>query len=315
VAAACATRATPKIAAERAEEERRQVALDAVDRVLAERGHAAERSRRAEMAALTFAALLHLGVLAAAFGLAQLKPHREPIEFVTAQIVPAQALGVEKPRKRAEAPKPEPPAPTPEPAAEPEPEPPAPEPVKPAAKPVPPPVPTGPLPRPKGWNDPPPTAPVATPVKPTAPTPPAAKPPTQPKPGTATGAPGPGADVAKGNEIGPRGSAGGTAAGTSPFGDRIASIDPDFTYGYYIEQLLRQIDAKWTPPQAGSNIRTIVRFRILRRGDIDQLDVAESSGLNAFDLAALRAVQNASPFPPLPVSYRNPTLNVTLIVR
>jgi TonB family protein len=288
------------------------MALDAVDRVLAERGHAAERSRRAEMAALSFAALLHLGVLALAFGLAQLKAHREPIEFVTAQIVPAQALGVEKPRQRAEAPKPEPPAPAAEPAPEPEPEPPAPEPVTPAAKPVPPPVPTGPLPRPKGWNDPPPTAQVAAPAKP-APTP--AKPPAPAKPGTATGSPGPGAEIAKGTEAGPRGSAGGTTAGTSPFGDRIASIDPDFTYGYYIEQLLRQIDAKWTPPAAGTNIRTIVRFRILRRGDIDQLDVAESSGLNAFDLAALRAVQNASPFPPLPASYRNPTLTVNLIVR
>ncbi|HEV7671206.1 MAG TPA: energy transducer TonB [Thermoanaerobaculia bacterium] len=298
------------------------MALDAVDRVLAERGHAAGRSRRAEMAALGFAALLHLGVVAVAFGLARFKPHSEPIEYVAAQIVPAQALGVEKPRKRAEAPKPEPPGPTPEPAAEPEPEPPAPEPVaKPA--PTPPPVPTGPLPRPKGWNDPVPTAPAPVPAKPAAPaptkpaapTPPTAKPPTPAKPGSAAGSPGPGAEVAKGNEAGPRGSSAGTAAGTSPFGDRIASIDPDFTYGYYIEQLLRQIDAKWTPPQAGTNIRTIVRFRILRRGNIEQLDVAESSGINAFDLAALRAVQNASPFPPLPASYRNPFLDVNLIVR
>lgn len=308
------------------------MAQDAVDRVLAERGHAAERSRRAEMAALGFAALLHLGVVAVAFGLARMKPQSEPLEFVSAQIVPAQALGVEKPRKRAEAPPaptPEPPAPEPA-AAEPpapEPEPPAPEPVqKPAPKPVPPPVPTGPLPRPKGWNDPPPTAtaPAPTPAKPadpapakpTAPAPSAAKPPAPAKPGTPNSAPpGPGAQTAKGTEAGPRGSSSGTAAGTSPFGDRIASIDPDFTYGYYIEQLLRQIDSKWSPPQAGTNIRTIVRFRILRRGQIDQLDVAESSGLNAFDLAALRAVQDASPFPPLPASYRNPTLNVTLIVR
>lgn len=288
------------------------MAQDAVDRVLAERGHAAERSRRAEMAALSAAAVLHLGVVAVAFGLAHLKPHSEPIEFIAAQIVPAQALGVEKPRKRAETPKPE--APPNEPAAEPEPEPPAPEPVqKPEPKPAPPPTPTptGPLPRPKGWNDPPPAAPA--PAKPAAPAP--AKPPTPPKPGTPGGSPGPGAEVGKGSEAGSRGSSAGTAAGTSPFGDRIASIDPDFTYGYYIEQLLRQIDAKWTPPQAGTNIRTIVRFRILRRGEIDRLEVAESSGLNAFDLAALRAVQNASPFPPLPASYRNPSLNVNLIVR
>jgi TonB family protein len=293
------------------------VAQDAVDRVLAERGHAAERSRRAEMAALSVAAVLHLGAVAVAYGLAHLKPRSEPIEFIAAQIVPAQALGVEKPRKRPEAPQPEPPAPAAEPA--PEPEPPAPEPIeKPAPKPEPPPTPTGPLPRPKGWNDPPPApapAKPTAPTKPAAPTPTPAKPPASARPGNATGSPGPGAEVAKGNEIGPRGSSAGTAAGTSPFGDRIASIDPNFTYAYYIEQLLRQIDAKWTPPQAGTNIRTIVRFRILRRGEIERLDVAESSGLNAFDLAALRAVQNASPFPPLPASYRNPFLDVNLIVR
>lgn len=278
------------------------MALDAVDRVLAERGHAAERKRRAEMAALSFAAVLHLGVVAVAFALAHFQPHSEPIEFVTAQIVPAQALGVERPRKRAEAPQPEPPAPAAETA--PEPEPPAPEPVaKPA--PTPPPVPTGPLPRPKGWNDPPPTAP----------TPPAERPSAPVKPGTAAGSPGPGADVAKGNEVGPRGSAAGTAAGTAPFGDRIASIDPDFTYGYYLSQLLRQTDANWFRPRVPGTVRAIVRFRILRQGMVDQLEIVESSGINAFDLAALRSVQNAAPFPPLPASYRNPTLHVNLIVR
>ncbi len=303
------------------------MAADAVLRVLSDRARVIERSRRGEIAALTAAAVLHLGVVGAALALTLLKPRPEPIDFVAARIVPAQALGVERPRKRVEAPGP--PAPKPaETEAPPEPEPPAPEPPPvetPPAKPQPVPMPTGPLPRPKGWNDPPPqavtpAAPTAkpanpAPAKPTQTAPPATKPPAPAKPTSGTGAPGPGADVAKGTEVGPRGSSSGTAAGTSPFGDRIASIDPDFTYGYYIEQLLRQIDSKWTPPRVGANIRTIVRFRILRRGDIDQLDVAETSGINAFDLAALRAVQNAAPFPPLPASYRNPNLSVNLIVR
>jgi TonB family protein len=43
--------------------------------------------------------------------------------------------------------------------------------------------------------------------------------------------------------------------------------------------------------------------------------VAQSSGYNSFDLAALRAVQNASPFPPLPRAYRQDSLGVNLIVR
>ncbi len=289
--------------------------MEAVDRVLAERGHTAERSRRAELFALATAALLHFGVVAVAFGLAHLKPRSVPIEFIAAQVVPAQALGVEKPRRRAEAPNPEPPAPAaePTPEPEPEPEPPAPEPVaKPVPKPIPPPVPTGPLPRPKGWNDPPPTA-AAVPAKPSAPPP--TKPTTPTKPGTATGSPGQGAEVAKGDEVGRRGSTAGTAAGTSPFGDRIASIDPDFTYGYYIDGLLRKIDANWFRPSVGNQVRAIVHFRILRQGTIDQLEIVEPSGINSFDLAALRAVQNSAPFPPLPASYKNPTLGVNLIVR
>ncbi len=296
--------------------------MDAVDRILAERGHAAERNRRAETVALAVAALLHLGVVGVAFGLAHFKPRQEPFEFVAAQIIPAQALGVEKPRKRAEAPKPAA-EPAPEPVRE-EPPPPRPEPT-PKPAPTPPPTPTGPLPRPKGWNEPAPTAPAPaptstkpTPAKPAAPAPvpTPSKPPTPQKPGTATGSPGLGAEIPKGDQAGPRGSAAGSASGTSALGSQIATLDnPDFTYGYYIDRLLQTIDANWFPPSVGTQVRAIVHFRILRQGGIDNLEIVESSGINSFDLAALRAVQNSAPFPPLPASYKNPTLGVNLIVR
>jgi protein TonB len=65
----------------------------------------------------------------------------------------------------------------------------------------------------------------------------------------------------------------------------------------------------------GSGVRAIIGFRIQKDGSISELRVAESSGYNAFDLAALRAVQNASPFPPLPRAYRHDSLGVNLIVR
>jgi len=44
------------------------------------------------------------------------------------------------------------------------------------------------------------------------------------------------------------------------------------------------------------------------------LKISESSGYNSFDLAALRAVQNAAPFPPLPRAYSHDDLGVNLIV-
>jgi TonB family protein len=58
----------------------------------------------------------------------------------------------------------------------------------------------------------------------------------------------------------------------------------------------------------------VLYFRIQRNGSIEGLEVEESSGYNSVDLAALRAVQNASPVPALPASYRNPSLGIHLIV-
>jgi protein TonB len=104
--------------------------------------------------------------------------------------------------------------------------------------------------------------------------------------------------------------------GSTVFGSEIAGIDnPDFTYGYYLDRLLSLIDANWDRPALGSGVRAVISFRIERNGDMTGLRVSESSGYNSFDLAAMRAVQNASPFPPLPRAYRHDSLGVNLIVR
>jgi outer membrane biosynthesis protein TonB len=47
---------------------------------------------------------------------------------------------------------------------------------------------------------------------------------------------------------------------------------------------------------------------------VAELDVAETSGLSAFDLAGLRAVQAASPLPPLPAGYRKDSLAIRLLI-
>ncbi len=104
--------------------------------------------------------------------------------------------------------------------------------------------------------------------------------------------------------------------GTSAFGSEVAGLDnPDFTYGYYIDRMLQLIDKNWTRPGVTGRVRTIVHFRVARDGRIEDLEIVETSGYSAFDIAALRAVKNAAPLPPLPASYRNPTLGVNLIVR
>lgn len=289
----------------------------AVDRILSERARLAA-GRPA--ASILLATLLHAGIVGIALLLPRLTPPPPPLEFMPVQIVPAQALGVRRPasRPRAEAPAPEPAReePAPEPAA-PEPEPAEPEP-KPAD------VPAFPERAPdKKPEKKPETKPAVTSgetgKKPAADTP--KKPTAEPGPSSRGGGTGdnPAGTAAQGTpdgEAGRRGGPGGNPLGTAAFGSELAGLDnPDFTYGYYIDQLLSLIDANWVRPPLGSGVRAIISFRIERDGSLTDLRVAESSGYNSFDLAALRAVQNAAPFPPLPRAYRHGSLGVNLIVR
>ncbi|MEA2605000.1 MAG: periplasmic protein TonB [Acidobacteriota bacterium] len=283
----------------------------AVDRILAQRSR--RDSRRPEAVSLTVAALLHAGAVALALLLPRLTPPPPPMSFVPVQIIPAAALGVRRPASRPKAEKPTPPAPEPTPEAEP----PKPEPEKIAAKPQDD-VPVLPEKTPKKPEKTPP--PASTPASPS--TKPGTKPPEKPpvKPpttgGTGTNPAGTAAQGTPEGEAGRRGSPTGNPVGTSSFGSEIAGLDnPDFKFGYYIDQLLASIDAKWMRPPLGDNVRCIISFRIQRDGSITDLTVGESSGYNSFDLAALRAVQNASPFAPLPRAYRNDSLGVNLIVR
>jgi len=274
-----------------------------VDRVLAQRSN--ERAARGPGMASLIAALALHGLLAAAVLLVpRLTPPPPPLEFVPVQVIPAQALGVRKPAPARSKPAPEPPKPDETPAEQP------------AAAPTPEPEAAPPLPdeKPKKPEPAATPAPKATPAPPvsTAKTPPTGKtapPAPTTKPGTAS-------PEETGDQPGRRGGPNGTALGSTAFGSEIAGLDnPDFTYGYYIDRLLSLIDAQWVRPPIGDSLKTVIAFTIQRDGSVADLRVAQSSGYNSFDLAALRAVQNASPFPPLPRAYRHDTLGVNLIVR
>ena len=300
----------------------------AVDRILERRSR---ESRRPEAASLGVAVLLHAAAVAVALLLPRLTPPPPPLAFVPVQIIPAQALGVRRPASRPKAEKPAPPKP--EPAAE---EPPPPPPPKPEPEPPPPPKPK-PLPKPvprevdeapvlpdkpdkkKKPEKPKPEKPhPAESELPKPAAPPSRKPVPKPpaKGGTGNNPAGAAPEGTDNGEAGRRGAPTGKPQGTSAFGSQIAGLDnPDFKFGYYIDQLLSSIDSKWVRPPLGNEVQATIAFRIQRDGSITELQVARSSGYNSFDLAALRAVQNASPFAPLPRAYRQDSLGVNLIVR
>jgi periplasmic protein TonB len=283
--------------------------MEAVDQILAQR--ARRQAGAPRWASLAAALVLHAAVLTVALLLPRFAAPPPPLQFVPVTIIPAQALGVERPLAR-------PQAPTPQPEAPPAPAPPAPEP--PAAKPTP------TKPRPEEREPPVDERPALPEPTPKPPKPEKSRKETgkgtsasRPQPSAPSeGKSGPGgiAAVGKGDELGRRGSAAGNPLGTSGLGSQIAGVeDPDFGYGYYLDRLLQLIDANWTRPPMGSGVRAILHFRIRKDGGIDDLRVEQSSGYNSFDLAALRAVQNAAPFPALPASYRHDSLGVSLIVR
>jgi len=90
---------------------------------------------------------------------------------------------------------------------------------------------------------------------------------------------------------------------------------PPFEFAYYIRQMRRKISSKWRPPGAdptGPKISALVRFRVQPDGRVADAEIIESSNSFVFDQAVLRAMEEASPLPPLPKKYVHPQLGVRL---
>ncbi|MFQ6037154.1 MAG: TonB family protein [Candidatus Aminicenantales bacterium] len=91
----------------------------------------------------------------------------------------------------------------------------------------------------------------------------------------------------------------------------------NFPYIYYLEILRDRISGNWIQSQVAPGISvekpTTVFFKIYRNGQVSVVEVEESSGIRALDLSAVRAVQSAAPFPPLPSDYEGEYLGIHLI--
>ncbi len=100
--------------------------------------------------------------------------------------------------------------------------------------------------------------------------------------------------------LSPPGGGGGKGLGLA--GD--APVEgPPFPYQYYLDRVLAAIEQNWFKPASPPGTRCRVRCRISRSGELKEAGLEESSGVGAFDRAALRAVYAAAPFPPLPQGF------------
>jgi TonB family protein len=103
-----------------------------------------------------------------------------------------------------------------------------------------------------------------------------------------------------------------SGTGTGPVTTGDVSLDAaDFPFSYYIATVRRKIAASWQVPGGSSAaVHCRVYFRITRSGSIDGASVEGSSGNFLFDQAALRAVVQANPLPPLPGGFPDAYLGV-----
>ena len=105
----------------------------------------------------------------------------------------------------------------------------------------------------------------------------------------------------------PRGLPTGSAQGVGA----ITLNAADFPFAYYLRQVQNKIGERWDPV-ARDGTQPQVVFEIGRDGKITGLKVEKSSGNPLYDQAALRAVNDAVPFPPLPEDFKETFLRVHL---
>jgi len=96
--------------------------------------------------------------------------------------------------------------------------------------------------------------------------------------------------------------------GTGGGGNSIKIEAAAFPYAYYSDAIQNRIESNWQAPEGPEQLVAVVYFKIARNGEIKDLKLEKTSGSFDFDRAAISAVTYASPLPPLPVDYREPTL-------
>lgn len=86
----------------------------------------------------------------------------------------------------------------------------------------------------------------------------------------------------------------------------------DFPYPTYIDRMIQLVGTRWFRPKAGDEALVQIYFEVERNGRVREAKIEKSSGSSVFDRAALRAVIESSPLPPLPPGYSGTYLGIHL---
>lgn len=103
----------------------------------------------------------------------------------------------------------------------------------------------------------------------------------------------------------PATAASGTRSGTKTEGVAVSSREgEDFPFPPYMAHMNNKINSNWNPPPGAQGIMAKVQFSILRTGRLSEPPkLLRSSGNHYFDQAAMRAILQCDPFPPMPEGF------------
>jgi TonB family protein len=94
---------------------------------------------------------------------------------------------------------------------------------------------------------------------------------------------------------------------------RTISLDSqDVRYASYLLGIKRRIEALWGYPSEARGLsgNLVVTFRVARDGQLQDLQLVETSGIAPLDNEAIRAIREAAPFTPFPDRMRFDHLNI-----
>lgn len=103
------------------------------------------------------------------------------------------------------------------------------------------------------------------------------------------------------------------AAAAAPGGaGGITSLDgADVEFAWYRALVTSALKSRWVRPvlEGSEPVSATVAFEIRRDGSVQDVRVETPSGVSVMDRSVLRAVIESSPLPPLPPTWREPTLS------
>jgi TonB family protein len=108
------------------------------------------------------------------------------------------------------------------------------------------------------------------------------------------------------------------ATSASQSGVQILTPTDGVDFSLYVNTLVREVRNKWyaSMPEAalkGEKGEAIVLFRILSNGEVKDVWFERNSGNDVLDQAAIQAVRNSSPFHPLPIAFKRPSIALRFI--